>query len=247
MALVVGTAGGFGWGYWTAHRTLTRSGAAAVTAPAPATESSGAPVRVEEPEVIGERGLPSPAATPQRAPAPPPPAPAAPPRAAERPAPERKPAALPSGRLVVRSTPAGARVLVDGRSRGRTPLVLRDLPLRVVRVTLERDGFKPDERRVALTAAQPTVTIEARLAAIAPPAPAATTGTLAIESRPTGATVFLDGRQVGTTPLSLPDVTPGTHRIRLELAGFNPWVTTADVQAGARARVAASLERGIPE
>jgi PEGA domain/Protein kinase domain len=247
MALVVGTAGGFGWGYWTAHRTLTRSGAAAVAAPAPATESAGAPVRVEEPEVIGERGLPSPAATPQRAPAPPPPAPAAPPRAAERPAAERKPAPLPSGRLVVRSTPAGARVLVDGRSRGRTPLVLRDLPLRVVRVTLERDGFKPDERRVGLTAAQPTVTIEAKLAAIAPPAPVATTGTLAIDSRPTGATVFLDGRQVGTTPLSLPDVTPGTHRIRLELAGFNPWVTTADVQAGARARVAASLERGIPE
>jgi hypothetical protein len=247
MAIVVGIAGGFGWGYWTAHRTLTRSGAAAVAAPAPATESSGAPVRVEEPEVIGERDLPSPAATPQRAPAPPPPAPAAPPRAADRPAPERKPAPLPSGRLVVRSTPAGARVLVDGRSRGRTPLVLRDLPLRVVRVTLERDGFKPDERRVALTAAQPTVTIEAKLAAAAPPAPVATTGTLAIESRPTGATVFLDGRQVGTTPLSLPDVTPGTYRIRLELAGFNPWVTTADVQAGARARVAASLERGIPE
>ncbi len=76
---------------------------------------------------------------------------------------------------MVRSTPPGARVRVDGRVRGRTPLVLRDMPLRVVRVTIERDGFKADERRVALSAAQPTVTVEARLAASAPPPPEATT------------------------------------------------------------------------
>ena len=136
---------------------------------------------------------------------------------------------------------------VDGRVRGRTPLVLREMPLRVVRVTIEREGFKPDERRVALSAAQPTVTVDARLAASAPPPPESTTGVLVIESRPAGATVFVDGRRIGTTPMSLPDSSPGTHRIRLEMAGFNPWVTTADVQAGTRTRVAASLERGTQE
>ena len=136
---------------------------------------------------------------------------------------------------------------MDGRVRGRTPLVLREMPLRVVRVTIEREGFKADERRVALSAAQPTVTVEARLAASAPPPPQATTGVLVIESRPSGATVFVDGRRIGTTPMSLPDSSPGTHRIRLEMAGFSPWVTTADVQAGARTRVAASLERGTQE
>ena len=121
------------------------------------------------------------------------------------------------------------------------------MPLRVVRVTIERNGFKADERRVALSAAQPTVTVEAKLASNAPPPPAATTGALVIESRPSGATVFVDGRRMGTTPMSLPDSSPGTHRIRLEMEGFSPWVTTADVQAGARTRVAASLERGTPE
>jgi hypothetical protein len=117
----------------------------------------------------------------------------------------------------------------------------------VVRVTVEREGFNADERRVALSAAQPTVTVEARLVATAPPAPLSTTGALVIDSRPPGATVFVDGRRVGTTPMSLPDLSPGTHRIRLEMAGFSPWVTTANVQAGARMRVAASLERGTPE
>ena len=244
MALLVGVAAGFGWGYWTAFRTIETPTQAppASAASAPATEA----VRVEEPEVIGERNLPSPGAVRPRPPAasaPPPSPPARPAAPVEaRPAPK-----LPPGRLVIRSTPPGAQVRVDGRVRGRTPLVLRDMPLRVVRVTIERPGFTSDERRVALSAAQPTVTVEAKLASATPPAPAPTTGALVIESRPPGATVFVDGRRIGTTPLSLPDSSPGTHRIRLEMEGFSPWVTTAVVQAGARTRVAASLERGTPE
>ncbi len=243
MALVVGVAAGFGWGYWTAFRTIDRTGpegSATAVAVAPPTPS----VRVDEPEVIGERNLPSPAAA-GRETRPPTVATPAPPAAT--PAETRRATRLPPGRLVVRSTPPGAQVRVDGRVRGRTPLVLRDMPLRVVRVTIEREGFKADERRVALSAAQPTVTVDARLTANAPPAPEATTGVLVIESRPSGATVFVDGQRIGTTPMSMPDSSAGTHRIRLEMAGFSPWVTTADVQAGARTRVAASLERGTPE
>jgi eukaryotic-like serine/threonine-protein kinase len=245
MALVVGLAAGFGWGYWTAFRTIetrTQAPAASTAASAPATPA----VRVEEPEVIGERNLPLPAAVKPRPPAPsaPPPSPPTRPVAPVETRPATK---LPPGRLVIRSTPPGAQVRVDGRVRGRTPLVLRDMPLRVIRVTIERQGFTADERRVALSAAQPTVTVDAKLASAAPPAPAATTGGLVIESRPSGATVFLDGQRIGTTPMSLPDSSPGTHRIRLEMAGFSPWVTTAVVQAGARTRVAASLERGTPE
>jgi len=90
------------------------------------------------------------------------------------------------------------------------------------------------------------VTVDAQLSPVAP-AVAATTGALVIDSRPIGATVFVDGQAIGVTPLSLPALEPGTRRIRLQLEGFNPWVTTAQVQAGTRTRVAASLERGIPE
>ncbi len=247
MALILGVAAGFGWGYWTAFRTIDRPGqtpavSAAVVAPTPS-------VRVDEPEVIGERNLPPPAAGPR--PTEPPavaqPAPSRPPGPTAPTAETGRVAKLPPGRLVGPSTPPGARVRVDGRVRGRTPLVLRDMPLRVVRVTIEREGFKADERRVALSAAQPTVTVEARLAASAPPPPGATTGVLVVESRPSGATVFVDGRQIGITPISLPASSPGTYRIRLEMAGFSPWVTTAEIQAGGRTRVAASLERGTQE
>ncbi len=66
---------------------------------------------------------------------------------------------------------------------------------------------------------------------------------LVVESRPRGARVFLDGRLVGQTPLTLPEVTPGEHAVRIDLVGYRRWVTTITTVAGERTRVAASLER----
>jgi hypothetical protein len=48
---------------------------------------------------------------------------------------------------------------------------------------------------------------------------------------------------IGQAPLSIADVAEGTHDIRLELAGFNPWVTSVRVSRGGRTRVGASLAR----
>lgn len=66
---------------------------------------------------------------------------------------------------------------------------------------------------------------------------------LEVDSRPRGASVFVDGRLVGLTPLVLGDVEPGEHAVRIDLVGHRRWVTSVDVDAGARRRVAASLER----
>jgi hypothetical protein len=66
-------------------------------------------------------------------------------------------------------------------------------------------------------------------------------GSIDVVSRPPGAEVALDGRIVGTTPLSIPDVTEGTHVVGIELAGFSRWATSVYVNKGERARVGASL------
>jgi hypothetical protein len=55
--------------------------------------------------------------------------------------------------------------------------------------------------------------------------------------------VQLDGRAVGTTPLSLPAVSAGAHAIRLELGGYQVWSSSIQVTAGKVNRVTASLER----
>ena len=75
--------------------------------------------------------------------------------------------------------------------------------------------------------------------AVAAPGP----GSIQVLSRPSGAQVTLDGRPIGTTPMLIPDVAAGSHTIRLELGGFNPWTTTVDVRGAGPTRVAASLEQ----
>jgi hypothetical protein len=52
----------------------------------------------------------------------------------------------------------------------------------------------------------------------------------------------MDDRRVGTTPFTIRDVSPGTYRVRMELPGHRPWMTSVTVDAGASARVGASLE-----
>ena len=49
---------------------------------------------------------------------------------------------------------------------------------------------------------------------------------LALSSAPAGATVFLDGRRVGQTPLDKLSILPGLHFLRLEQNGYAPWTTT---------------------
>ena len=67
-----------------------------------------------------------------------------------------------------------------------------------------------------------------------------------VESRPPGARVVIDGREVGTTPTVVSDVAAGMHSLRIELDGYQPWVTSVDVPASGQARVGASLEH-LPE
>jgi hypothetical protein len=67
-------------------------------------------------------------------------------------------------------------------------------------------------------------------------------GSIYVDSRPRGATVFVDGRSVGQTPLSLPGVPIGSHVVKIEMAGKQPWSSTTRVTAGATARVTGSLE-----
>jgi hypothetical protein len=66
-------------------------------------------------------------------------------------------------------------------------------------------------------------------------------------SRPSGATVYVDGRAAGQTPVVVERIAVGSRAVRIELAGHRRWSTTVEVGPGARTRVAASLERGGTE
>ena len=163
-----------------------------------------------------------------------PPAPAAPV------APNAPVAPAATGRLLVRSTPSGASVAVNGVARGTTPLALRDLQLGAHTITVTRRSYVAEEHRVVLTAARPSRSLEIRLSQTATPVPVST-GVLFVESRPPGAAVMIDGKPRGSTPLTVDAIAPGTYRVNFSLAGYQPFATTVRVVAGERTRAAASL------
>jgi hypothetical protein len=169
---------------------------------------------------------------------------------------EAPPAAV-TGRLVITSTPTKAAVTVNGEWRGRTPLTLDEQPFGTYNVRVVQEGYAVAAERVVLSASNPERTVTARLERAPPPRPApappraappaaqkpvAFTGSMFVDSRPRGARVLVNGKQVGTTPLRLTDLPIGSHVVRLELENHRIWSTSARVQAGQESRVSGSLE-----
>jgi serine/threonine-protein kinase len=265
LALIVGLALGFAGGYGLGQSERRSEGAAVADGPNPGTEGrlpAPMPAGTSETEVrlkadaISERDatalqpeLAARASASAANVAPPPTVPLAVEPAPPKPAPA-PPAVARTGRLTVRTTPAGARVLIDGRDVGKTPLTVPSVARGAHTVRVTRDGYAAQERRVNITAAQPAATLTLRLARAAAPTPpraAAAAGrqtaSLLVESRPDGASVIVDGKRVGTTPISIPSLAIGAHAVRLEMAGYRPWTASVRVVAGEKNRVAASLEQ----
>ncbi len=69
-----------------------------------------------------------------------------------------------------------------------------------------------------------------------------TTGAINIASSPSGAAIELDGASTSyTTNVTIPDVSPGTHTIKLTLDGYQDWSTNLSVTAGETSYVNATL------
>jgi hypothetical protein len=153
------------------------------------------------------------------------------------------------GRLLIRSSPADAEVFVNGKPRGKTPLVLRELALGSYTIRVARSGYAVEERTLQLTARQPSTstTIDLRagksVAASAAAAIGGSSARLNVQSRPAGARIYVNDRLAGTTPLSIASLPAGPATIRIEMDGYRQWSTKVHVNAGELARVTASLER----
>ena len=96
---------------------------------------------------------------------------------------------------------------------------------------------------VTTATAQPAAT-----ATTAPPpvvqasaTPKPITGILKVDSVPEGADVYVDHKYLGTTPLRVPDLEQGTHKIGLIRTGYVEWASDVEVTDGKIASVSATL------
>ncbi|MEW6364915.1 MAG: PEGA domain-containing protein [Acidobacteriota bacterium] len=142
------------------------------------------------------------------------------------PEPERQPAAR-SRSLVIATGVVGVGVLV---------LVLAGVLWVRHRRATPAEGPRPVARAVEPVPAQK----EAKSKIALPPAPMPATarqpalGTLHIESDVPGASVFLDREYVGTAPLTLQRVPPGTHQLNVSAPGHDGYAESIEVDPGER-------------
>lgn len=155
------------------------------------------------------------------------------------------------GTLTIQSIPTNATIRLDGVSQGTTPKSISNLKAGPHTVILSYAGYNDWTGTVTiLEGATMPITITLVAAALTPssspsfPMFPSGSGTLTIRSSPEGATVYLDGERLGVTPLTLPNVTPGVHRILLTYSGYSDYQETVQVSAGAESMVAAQLTGG---
>ncbi len=67
------------------------------------------------------------------------------------------------------------------------------------------------------------------------------TGTLYIDSNPSGAEVYVDNVYQGYSPLTLHAISPGSHVVMLTLGGYSDWQSTVQVTAGQTTTVSATF------
>ena len=153
--------------------------------------------------------------------------------------------ALPTtGTLVVESEPAGAEITVDGEPRGETPLALEELPFGDHEVRLALQGYDAESHDVSLSAESPTAELRAELSRSRR---VARDGTVSFISVPPGATVFIDGKKVGTTPLDGVRLRAGEHDVSLTLDAHDRWAGSVKVVAGRRDKLEAEMVPAAPD
>jgi len=147
-----------------------------------------------------------------------------------------------TGTLLVTSEPSGVDGVLTGRTTPgapasgarqtfKTPQKLQ-LPTGTYDLTFRSAGW-PDRKTTAEVTRNQVVESSGVFAA----------GQLVVTSDPAGAEVVLGGKTVGTTPLTLTDVQPGSHDVTLRLKGYQPATVHGVVEARGELRLNAVLEK----
>jgi len=142
------------------------------------------------------------------------------------------------GSLSIDSEPSGASVLMDGLSIGRTTIKIDDLDAGRKHIEVHKDCYRTEKKDVVVTAGR-----EERLNIMLTPV----CGKLAVESEPSGADVWIAGRNIGRTPLTLENMPEGDYAAVIHLTGYQEKRIFLNVKAAKEPVLEKiALDRNIP-
>jgi formylglycine-generating enzyme required for sulfatase activity len=124
-----------------------------------------------------------------------------------------------SGKLAVSTTPSGADVYLDAEKKGKTPVTI-DAPSGKHSLTITYQGYAPLNEMVEIQAYQ-TSALSRNLSP--------QIGTLSVKTTPDKANIYLDGKYLGQSPLKLPGVLAGDHKVKADLKDYSPAEQTVSI------------------
>ena len=113
--------------------------------------------------------------------------------------------------VAIYSNPPGARVLLDGVELGRTPLPQVVISGRARSLRLEKTDYMPLEHRLA--SGEDRLDLKLDLAPY----------TVKVATEPSGAKLFFDGQEAGTSPAEIQVPGEGRHTLEIRAEGYEPW------------------------
>jgi len=134
--------------------------------------------------------------------------------------------ALDSGTVELTTDPPGATITVNGVERGVTPATLPNIPKGLASIAVKLAGYREETRELRVTPGD-RQTLALTLKAL----PAR----LNVVSSPEQARVFMDNDYQGKTPVTISPIVPGTHELRVELAGHAPVTRSVTLANGSEA------------
>ena len=123
--------------------------------------------------------------------------------------------------VAISSSPSEAKVFIDGKEMGETPLMLSEVLIGEREIKFVKEG-----RLDKIIVADLKENIENKVSAKLDTLPEKVK--LSIQSQPRGATVSVDGKYVGTTPCHA-DIRLGEHRFELSKAGYSRFESTENI------------------
>jgi len=146
------------------------------------------------------------------------------------------------GNITISSVPSGATVLVDSVGTGAiTPTTIESVSSGTHFILLRLTGYQDYTQSVTVYD-NATSTVSATLIAAATTTAEITNGSIKVESNPSNAAVFVNTEYQGKTPLTLYNITRGTHRVLVQKIGYQDWSERITVTSGSRTDVYATLQ-----
>jgi len=110
------------------------------------------------------------------------------------------------------SVPKGAMVHIDGEKKGLTPLKIKGLTIGDHAIKLHKQGYQDHEQTLTLSS-ETNQSLGVELYKLTK---------ANIKSKPKGATVYLDEKLIGTTPLKT-ELATGNHKLEIKMLGYADW------------------------